>query len=253
MSSIVAPRARNSASGDAQSLYDAATAETLARYSAANLDEDFVGPGHSSIPAAGAPAAGYPWVQKTQKTAGSPTVAVVANQPSGVVRLALDATSEKQEATLYANDSLNWDMTKSAIYEARVSFHVVPTGNVEVAFGLQSAWIDGPDNNAYYARFQALGSGVINFQTKDGVNTLSNVDSTVMAIDTFHNFRIDATDPTNVRFFIDGREVSAPRQMSFAATGANAVLQPYVSVYKAAGIGVGSVDVDMIQVGANRS
>jgi hypothetical protein len=74
-----------------------------------------------------------------------------------------------------------------------------------------------------------------------------------MAVDTFHIFRIDATDPTNVRFFIDGVEVSTSGQMSFAATGANAILQPYFSVYKASGVGVGTFDLDMVQLGMNRS
>src|SRR6185312_14707425 len=107
----------------------------------------------------------------------------------------------------------------------------------EMVFGLQSAWIDGPDNASFYAQFQQSASGVVNFRTKDGVQTLSNGSTVTMVVDTFHIFRIDATDPTNVRFFIDGVEVSTPKQMSFAATGANAVLQPYISVYKASGTG----------------
>ena len=253
MGSVIQLRSRTDAVGNTQSTYDAATAETIARYSAVSLDEDFIGPGHTTIPAAGSPASGYPWVQKTVKTGGSPSVAVIANYSGGAVRLALDATSEKQEATLYANDELNWDMTKSAIFEARVAAHVVPGASVEVVFGLHSAWIDGPDNASYYADFQMSGSGAVNFRTKDGVNTLSKAAGTTMAIDTFHNFRIDATDPTNIRFFVDGAEVSTPNQMSFAATGANAVLQPYVSVYKASGTGTGTVDVDMVQAGMNRS
>lgn len=254
MGSIIQPLSRTDALGRTQSLYDGVTFETLVRFSPAQLDEDFTGPGHTTIPTAGSPAAGYAWVQKTVKTAGTPTVGPVANAGGGIIRLALDATSEKQEATLYANDALAWDMTKSAVFEARISNHVIPSAAaVEVVFGLQSAWIDGPDNASFYARFQQLASGVINFQTKDGVNTLSKVDTTTMVVDTFHIFRIDATDPTNVRFFVDGREISAPKQMSFAATGSNAILQPYVSVYKASGTGVGSVDVDMIQVGMNRS
>lgn len=254
MGSIIQLRSRNDALGNPQSQYDAATSETVNRFTTVVIDEDFTGPGHTTIPTAGSPAAGYAWVQKTVKTGGTPTVGPVANAGGGIIRLALDATSEKQEATLYANDALAWDMTKSAIWEARISNHVIPSAAaVEMVFGMQSAWIDGPDNASFYARFQQLASGVINFQTKDGVQTLTHADSTTMVVDTFHIFRIDATDPTNVRFFVDGREVNTPKQMSFAATGSNAILQPYVSVYKASGTGVGTVDVDMIQCGMNRS
>ena len=253
MGSIISLRSRNAATGDAQSEYDAATAETINRYTAVVLDEDFVGPSHTAgIPTAAT--VGYPWIKKTVQTGGAPSVAAIANAAGGVVRAALDATSEKQEASLYAADVLNWDMTKSAIFEARVSNHVVPSAAaVEMVFGLHSVWIDGPDNAAFYADFQQLASGALNMRTKDGVQTLSNPTGIVMAVDTFHILRIDATDPTNVRFFVDGAEVSTPHQMSFAATGANAILQPYFSVYKASGVGVGSLDIDMVQVGMNRS
>jgi hypothetical protein len=253
MSSTLQLRSRNTATGDRQSEYDAGTSETVIRYTTVTLEDDFVGPGHTTIPTNGSPATGYPWVQRTVKTGGSPTVAALANSSGGIVRLALDATSEKQEATHYANDSLNWDMTKSAVWEARISNHVLPTGVVEMVFGLQSVWIDGPDNASFYAEFQQLSSGVVNMRTKDGVQTLSFSSGVTMVVDAFHVFRIDATDPTNVRFFIDGAEVSTPKQLSFAATGANAILQPYVSVYKASGVGVGTIDYDMVQLGMNRS
>jgi len=255
MGSILSLRSRNAATGDAQSEFDASTNETISRYTAVIIDEDFVGPSHAA--AGGIPTAatvGYPWIQKTVKTGGTPTVAALANAGGGIVRCALDATSEKQEATLYAADVLNWDMTKSAIFEARISNHVVPSAAaVEMVFGLHSAWIDGPDNASFYADFQQLASGAVNFRTKDGVQTLSNASGVVMAVDAFHIFRIDATDPTNIRFFIDGAEVSTSKQMSFAATGANAILQPYFSVYKASGVGVGTFDLDMVQIGMNRS
>jgi hypothetical protein len=253
MSSIIQLRSRNAVTGDAQSEYDASTTETVARYTTVTLEDDFVGAGHTTIPTNGSPSTGYPWVQRTVKTGGSPSVAVIANSPAGIIRISLDATSEKQEATHYTNDSLNWDMTNSAVWEVRISNHVLPTGVVEMVYGLQSAWIDGPDNASFYAEFQQSASGVVNMRTKDGVNTLSFATNVTMVADAFHIFRIDAMDPTNIRFFIDGAEVSAPKQLSFAATGASAVLQPYVSVYKASGTGVGTIDYDMIQLGMNRS
>jgi hypothetical protein len=253
MGSTLSLRSRNTATGDAQSEFDAATSETIVLNTAVILSEDFVGPSHTAgIPTTAT--VGYPWIQKTVKTGGSPSVAAIANAGAGVIRLSIDATSEKQEATLYAADVLNWDMTKSTVWEVRVSNHVLPSAAaVEMVFGLQSAWIDGPDNASFYAEFQQLASGVVNMRTKDGVNTLSNATAVTMVADAFHIFRIDTTDPTNVRFFIDGVEVSTKGQMSFAATGANAILQPYVSVYKASGTGVGTIDFDKIDLGMNRS
>jgi hypothetical protein len=253
MSQVIQLRSRIDAIGNVQSEYDAATAETIVRNAAVILDEDFVGPSHTAgIPTAAT--VGYAWIKKLVQTSGVPALAAIANASGGVVRASLDATSEKQEASLYAADVLNWDMTKCATFEARVSNHVVPSAAaVEMVFGLHSAWIDGPDNATYYADFQQLANGNLNMRTKDGVNTLSFATGIVMAVDTFHILRIDATDPTNVRFFVDGAEVSTPHQLSFAATGANAILQPYLSVYKASGVGVGTFDVDMVQLGMNRA
>jgi hypothetical protein len=233
--------------------YDQVTDETVARFKPLQIDEDFLGAGHASLPTNGSPSTGYPWVQRTVKTGGSPTVAIVANSVGGIVAMALDATSEKQEASLYANDQKNLDVTKALQFEARAAFSVLPTTSVEIVMGVQSAWIDGPDNAAQYVRFQALASGVVNMQTKDGTNTLTGSTGVTLTAGVFHIFRIDCSDVTNVRFFVDGVETSTTGQFSFAATGASAVLQPYCSVYKASGTGVGTLQVDVIQASADRS
>jgi hypothetical protein len=231
--------------------YDSATQETVARLQPVVLDEDWLGAGHTAgIPTQGAPTAGYAWVKRIVG-AGPPTVGIVANSASGIAACALAATSEKEDAALYANDQLTWDMTKRLVFETRVAFSVLPTALVEMVFGMQSAWIDGPDNASFYARFQALASGAINIQTKDGVQTLSNASGVTLAAGAFSIFRMDVSDPTNVIFSIDGAVVSAGN-MSFAATGANAILQPYFAAYKASGTGVGTMQIDMIQITSNR-
>jgi hypothetical protein len=252
MGSVVVPRARTDSIGNAQSEFDYITGETVTRYQAVILDEDFIGPSHTAgIPTTAT--VGYPWIKKTVQTGGSPSVAPIANAAGGVIRNSIDATSEKQEATLYAADVLNWDMTKSAVFECRAKLSTLPSAAaVEAVWGLQSAWIDGPDNASYYAQFQAQASGAVNMRTKDGVNTVSNATGTTVLATDWHNYRIDATDPTNVLFFIDGALVSA-NNMAFAATGSNAILQPYFSVYKASGTGTGAIDIDMVQVAMNRS
>ncbi len=245
-------KSSNDYGGHTRSFFDQNTSETVARFQPCILDEDFIGAGHSSIPLSGAPATGYPWVQKTVKSAGSPSVTVIANSAAGIVALALDAASEKQEATLYANDQRNWDVTKNLSYEARLAFAVLPTAAVEMVIGLQAAWIDGPDNSAEYVRFQASASGLVNMQTYDGTTTTTGSSGVTLAAGAFHLFRIDAASTTNIRFFVDGVETSTTGQFQFAGTGASAVLQPYCSVYKASGTGVGTMQVDMIQAATDR-
>ena len=242
----------NDGTGHLRTFYDGNTQETVARFQPCLLDEDFLGAGHSSIPVFGSPATGYAWVQKTVKTSGSPAVAVIANSAAGIVALSLDATPEKQEATLYANDQRNWDVTKNLFFEARLAFVTLPTTLVEMVCGLQAAWIDGPDNSAAYVRFQASASGLVNMQTYDGTTTTSASSGVTLLAGAFHVFRIDASSVTNIRFFIDGVETSTTGQFQFAGTGATAVLQPYTSVYKASGTGIGTLQVDMIQAAPDR-
>lgn len=251
MTAIVVPSGRLSSLGHLQSVGDASTAETLLDYSPVSLFEDFTGPGNA-VPAAGSAAVGYPWVKKIVGGA-PPTVAVVANAAGGVMACTLTATSEKQDAALYSDDALNFDMTKSAWIEFRLANQVLPTGNAQFVFGLQSAWIDGPDNASFYAQFSQSASGLVNLRTKDGTTTASVSSGVTMVAGAYRVFRIDSTDPTHVRFFIDGAEVSNGTAFSFAATGASAILQPYVSAYKASGTGVGTVYIDRIAVGAKRS
>ena len=242
----------NDGTGHLRGFYDVITQETVARFQPCIVDEDFIGAGHYAIPAAGSPAVGYPWVLKLVKTSGSPTVAVVANSAAGIVALFIGATSEKMEATLYANDQKNWDVTKNLTFETRAAFGVLPTGVTEIVFGLQDAWIDGPDNAAAYVRFQASASGLINMQTYDGTTTTTGSSGVTLVAAAFHVFRIDCANLTDIRFFIDGVQVSTDNQFAFAATGAAAVLQPYSSVYKASGTGLGTLQIDVIQVAADR-
>jgi hypothetical protein len=84
------------------------------------------------------------------------------------------------------------------------------------------------------------------------VNTFSLSSAVTMLAAAYHLFRIDATIVTDVAFYIDGIRVNAVGSISFAATGANAILQPYASVYKASGTGVGTLSLDTMTVATDR-
>jgi hypothetical protein len=236
-------------SGNMLREYDVATQETITRATAALLDEDFQGAGHlAAFPTSAT--TGYPWVAKITGTA---TVGVIANFAGGAAACALNATSSAEEALLYSGDQLNWDATKSATFEARAALSVLPTGVAEVVFGLRAAWNAVPDSVATYVDFQMLGSGLVNIRIKDGVTAAQSFSSGVtLAAGAFRNFRFDLVDQTNVIFAIDGVRVGPPR-MTFAATGVAAILQPYFSVYKPSGADVATMQIDSVQLGANRS
>ena len=90
------------------------------------------------------------------------------------------------------------------------------------------------------------------FVTFDGTTTTTGSTGITLAAGAFHVFRIDCASTANIRFFVDGVEMSTTGQFQFAATGANAVLQPYSSVYKASGTGIGTMQIDVIQAASDR-
>ena len=238
------------ADGNSRSFYDTNTQETLVRLNPLVFEDDFVGAGHTAgIPAAGSPVAGYAWVKKI---VGSPTVAIVANGAGGIVACALAATSEKEDAALYCNDQLTFDVTKNLVFESRAAMAVLPTTLVEMVLGLQSAWIDGPDNASYYLRFQAKASGLVYCQSYDGTTTTSVSSGVTLVAAAYHLFRIDASNVADIAFYIDGTRVNAVGSVGFAATGSSAVLQLYASAYKASGTGVGTLNLDTMMVATDR-
>lgn len=226
--------------------FDGATGEIGDVAAPYEFYDDFTGPGVVP-PAAGSPAVGYSWVKKIVGAA-PPTVALVANQAGGVIRAALAANSEKEDAALYWNDSLNFDMTKGSVIDFRIAFPVLPSAAaVQMVAGFSSAWIDGPDNASFYVEFGAKANGAISMRTKDGVTTNEIATGQTWLASVFHQCRLDLTDVTDVGFYIDNVKMNTPGQLKFAATGANAILQPYFSMYKASGTGVGSLDIDAVR------
>lgn len=237
--------------------FDDANFETVQPMAALLFEEDFLGAGHGAgVPAAGSPTLGYPWVKKIVGAA-PPTVGLVANGGGGQMQLALTAASEKQDAALYWNDNLSIDVTKFAVWEARAALSVTPSAaGVQAVFGLAAAWIDGPDSNVKYLEFGCTANGNLLIRSQDGVtqNSFAAVNAgAAVALDTgFHLFRIAAENPADIAFFYDGNRVNATGSVSFAATGSNAILQPYAAVYKPSGTGVATLVVDKIDVWANR-
>lgn len=234
--------------------YDDATQEFTNVGAPIQFSEDFQGAGHTAtLPVAGSPVAGYPWVKKTQ---GTPTgVAVVANGPGGQLSLALAATAEKEEATLTQNDQLTWDSTKTVIYQSRIQLSVLPSAaGVQAVWGLSSAWIDGPDNASFYIEFGCTANGAVNMRVQDGVSQRSVATGVTLSAGAWHFFRIEMDASGVLHFFIDGIEYSTSRSpLTWGAAGANALLQLYHSVYKPSGTGVATMLIDSIDLWSPRT
>lgn len=233
--------------------FDSASFETLNTMHPLIYRDDFVGAGSLVVPAAGSAESGADWVKKIVGAA-PPTVAGVASGIGGQVACTLTSTSEKQDAVLYWGDQKGLDATKGLIFEARVQLSVLPSAaGVQAVWGVASNWIDGPDNNTCYLEFGATANGAVLVRSFDGTTTKSVASGVTLLTTDWATCRIDASDVTDVKYFINGAQVSTTGLVNFAATGTLAVLQPYLAMYKASGTGVGTLTADYVKAGMNRS
>lgn len=229
-----------------QIFFDDQTQETVHVNAPVYYKDDFIGPGYTTVPAAGAAESGMDWVKKN---VGAGAITQVADQPGGWLQGALDSTSQKAEAGLYMNDERVFDVTKGLVFEARILVPVIPTLESEIIVGLIDDWTDGlPDSATYQLSFNLDGAASIRCQMDDNVNDL-DVDSTLdCATDTWRILQIDCSEADEVLFRIDGNVVlHGTNRFNYAATGANAILQPYIGVYKASGAGLGTFKVDYVR------
>ena len=235
------------------------TFETTASAAPFQFGDDFVGAGHTAgVPAAGSPAAGYPWVKKI---VGTPTgVALVANAAGGVMQCALAATSEAEEAGLYFNDSLVFNTQSVGQIEWRSQLAVAPSSGAQAFLGVGSAWVGGPLNLARYMGFIWNGSAALFITTKDANGdtysfAAAPIGGSAITTDTaaYHVYRIDWSNASDVAFYVDGNRVNAVGSVVWnPSSAANAILQPWHTVYKASGTGTATLNVDKIDEFNNR-
>ncbi len=232
--------------------YDGSTQERVLPVAPVVFYDDFIGPGATVVPAAGAAESGAAWVKKIVG-AGPPTVAQVADTANGIVACTLEASDQKQDGAIYLGDERNFCITQGTVFEARIKVSVLPTGNGEAVWGLAGDWVDGPDAITYSVWFTADGGGEI-YCEKDDASTDQTVTSGITVVDTaWHIYRIDFTSVSDIKFYIDGAAVATGTTFGYVATGANATLQPYFAVYKASGTGAGTIQIDYCRVWQNRA
>jgi len=231
--------------------YDATTQERTAPFYPVVFYDDFLS-SSLVIPAAGAAESGMPWTKKIVAAAGAAAVAGIGDAAGGVIQCELDNTVETQDAALYFNDERNFDLTKGCVFEARVKVNVIPTLTSETVVGLVGDYAAGPDNITYSCFFTHDGSGEAFCEMDDNATDRSATSGVTVLNTAWHIYRIDATNVADVKYYIDGVGVATGTTFSYAATGANAILQPYIGLYKNGGAGLGELQVDYVRIWQTR-
>jgi hypothetical protein len=234
--------------------YDGSTFETIFTNFPVTFKDDFLGYKLDKYVANENTSAKW----HTLVTSGATAPALVANDPNGVVQVTLDATDEAEQQALYWGDQLSLKPTQGLIFEARVAFKVLPTTGTETtraAFGLASgnnATLDNVATNAWF-RVESGAQTALLFESDDGTtDDDDNAAGVTLVAEVYHVYRIDMTDITAVKFYVDGVLVGTTSMAALTS----AVVQPLFTVQKAkssANTGTGTLYIDYVEIWQNRA
>ncbi len=227
--------------------YSTATQERIPYGAEVVYIDDFLhgAGGLATIPATSSEKNGFPWI-KLIVGAAPPTVAVTADGANGIMQLATTSASQAQDATLSWGDQKAINLKAGLQIEMRVKFSVLPTTGVVAVFGVNGDHNLDKDASTEHAWFRAQASAAILAESDDTTNNNDDKSTGVTVLTTdWKIYRIDFTTLADVRFFIEGDSVATATTFDMSnLTDAEAVMQPYFSLDKASGSGVGTMQVD---------
>ena len=198
----------------------------------------------AAIPAASSEEAGVKWVAID---VGAATQAYVAD--ASAIAIALTNASEAQDAAVDYGDQLSWDVTNGGEMEFRAKLTVLPTTGVACVAGIAGPHNLDKDTVANHAWFRWQASAVLLTESDD---TTNNNDDTATGLTTVINtygiYRIDFADLSDVKFYVDNVRVSSATTFDMSnLSAAEKIMQPYFSLDKASGTGVGTLQVDYVK------
>jgi hypothetical protein len=235
----------------------------------ATFEDDFFGDAGQAEPP--------PWVHDVNGTAGTPTVDYVSGEGAGVLRIALTTNSERQDAYLSFGNNLLINMSKKPVLHMRLRLNpdasaaATLSADERLVFGFASSitnseddvdavatncWFrigDGADNNIYVETDDATTD--YDYDAADGAAD-TGVDYTT---DAFHDYKIDCSDLSDIKFFIDDELVevvssttSQIKKYSMAGLPADTYVQVLVCLQRVLGAEDHQVDIDYIKVEVER-
>jgi hypothetical protein len=235
--------------------------ETVMRLSPVEFIEDFIGANNGAgFPGKYIAAENTTSLWRTTETNLNLAIASVANASGGVVQITADADDNAELGLLAFNDSLLFRLNEGLVFECRAALQVLPTtvgGELTtVLMGLASATAAVPDNvavNAWF-RLEGAGAGAVLWETDDNVAVDDDDNATGVSVvaTVYHYYRIDCTDWTTPKFYIDGVLVGTGNMAALAAPS----VQPYFRVDKqlaANNTSIGTLYLDYVRVWQNRS
>lgn len=189
--------------------------------------------------------------EKDTSSSGTPTLAILGDADHGVYEMTLASTDEAEIITLYTNDELNIDSDRDPVIVFRLDVNTLPSAAAEIiVFGLASAQNDTEDSVANHVWFRLEADGDLMIESDDGTTDDNDNDTGIdITADTWYEYKIDCTDPTDCDFFYRatlGGDWTELLSTTAFSVGADVALQPFVQVSKDGGAGQPSVKIDYI-------
>lgn len=185
---------------------------------------------------------------------GGATEGVVADSANGVLGLALDATNEAQLAGVDWADQRTLVLNQGLVFEARFRLSVLPSAaSVIAVIGLQGDHNAAVDTVAESIWFRADGNGQMTVEHDDTSHESSKVATGVtLTTSDWIVAKIDCSDISDVKFYINGNRVAAATTFDMSAVPALA-LQPVARISKSAATSVGTLQLDYARAWMRRA
>jgi|GEM_PF-2838115 len=212
-----------------------------------------------------------PWVVTEDGSTGATGAFIDA--PDGVLRLAHDGTNEAQAMLLSLGGTNAISPTKESIFEARVKLTLATdstfdTSSVyEVIVGMCTAGsavsasagaFDGfADSVAFRLGGGATAANNIYIESDDGTTDNAPADSGIdFTSGTYHVYKIDMSDTSDVRFYVDGVLANNGNGIDISAMAATDYLEPFILFARTNAGGTErahTMDIDYVNVSSKRT
>lgn len=186
------------------------------------------------------------------RTAGTPTTdgVLLASDTQagsgGILNFLLAATDEAEATGIDMADVVQWSPLKNLVFECRLAVTTLPFLDGAAAvihWGMDSAYNATAATIARYLRF--IVTGAANAADATGLNGYLYVDAYDGATATwkllatgiklvagvYHTYRIDCSNPSDIRFYVDGVQVCTTYTIAWGAAVVT-LLQPMVMLNK---------------------
>ena len=212
------------------------------------LYEDFIGEAYSTVK----------W--GTTETNINAAIALSADVANGALAMVLDSDDNTEIAALHFGDNECLRIDQGLIFEARLTLSVLPLTGVETVqavwgvAGTHNATLDSIDCSAWF-RVESAANTALLWETDDNVtNDDDNAAGITLVAGTYNVYRIDMTDTSAVKFYVDDVLVGTGSMAGLTASIGD--VQPYLRVSKtksSQNTGTGTILIDYIKIYQQRS